>query len=85
MKCVCFKCSKLLGEQTDIDTDISNNYDRWKNMYEKCSSITKCGNVGEENGCGAIQPDRYKFEGINYIKIEERVRCRKGKIKASST
>tara|TARA_B100000674_G_C37980474_1_gene981939 strand:+ start:7978 stop:12525 length:4548 start_codon:yes stop_codon:yes gene_type:complete len=62
LKCVCYKCSKLL--EPKIDSNTSNNYERWKDTYEKCSNISVC----NEEGCKAIQPDRYKFEGINYVK-----------------
>ena len=69
IKCVCYKCSKLL---IDKDSDISNVISkkipkqRWLDVYERCNKIKECGQ-DTIDGCGAKQPDNYKIEGITGI------------------
>ena len=69
IKCVCYKCSKLL---IDKDSDICNVISkkssrlRWMDVYEQCNKIKECGRETVD-GCGAIQPDNYKIEGITGI------------------
>ena len=71
LKCVCFRCSKLL-----IDKDSSlvkniltkSNKDRFNDIYNLCSKINRCGQVTED-GCGCKQPSRYKSDGENGIQI----------------
>ena len=69
LKCVCYKCSKLL---IDKDSDISNvmlkkpSKLRWKDVYEHCNKVSECGQETVD-GCGARQPDNYKIEGITGI------------------
>lgn len=69
MKCVCFKCSKLLiDKDSDICNIISgkNNKSRWSDIYELCGKISICGQETID-GCGARQPDNYKIDGISGI------------------
>lgn len=62
LKCVCFRCSKLL---VDPDGDaakaiLNKKYSRqkrWEMMYKTCSKVRKCGSDNPE-GCGAKQPDK---------------------------
>jgi DNA-directed RNA polymerase II subunit RPB1 len=62
LKCVCFRCSKLL---VDPDGDaakaiLNKKYSRqkrWEMMYKLCSKVRKCG-VDNPEGCGAKQPDK---------------------------
>jgi DNA-directed RNA polymerase II subunit RPB1 len=69
LKCVCFKCSKLL-----INTDSpiimnlikKDNKTRWSEIYNLCSNVSRCGQETED-GCGCLQPKRYKLDGINGI------------------
>jgi len=69
IKCVCYKCSKLLISK---DSDISNvllkkhSRLRWKGVYDHCNHIKECGQETVD-GCGAKQPDNYKIEGITGI------------------
>ena len=69
IKCVCYKCSKLL---IDKESDISNvmlnkpSRLRWKDVYEHCNKVNECGQETID-GCGARQPDNYKIEGITGI------------------
>ena len=69
IKCVCYKCSKLL---IDKESDISKvmfkkpSRLRWKDVYEHCNKVNECGQETFD-GCGARQPDNYKIEGITGI------------------
>jgi len=69
IKCVCYKCSKLL---IDKESDISNvtlkkpSKLRWIDVYEQCNKVKECGRETID-GCGARQPDNYKVEGITGI------------------
>lgn len=74
MKCVCWKCSRLL---LDPDSDIVRNiaskkYSRqkkWELMYKACSKIKKCGSDNTE-GCGARQPDKIYRDPIVKLVLE---------------
>ena len=69
LKCVCFRCSKILIDLNNpaFDTILKkNNKDRWKELYITTSKISRCGEETED-GCGCKQPDRYKLDGINGI------------------
>ena len=70
LNCICVRCSKLLISK-DQHKDISRRKgeQRWKAVLGLCSSITRCGQEGED-GCGARQPDRYVREGIARIVAE---------------
>lgn len=67
LKCVCFKCSKLLisKEQHSHALDMKP-VDRWDYVYKKCSTIDRCGKE-TETGCGCKQPDKIKLEGMATI------------------
>ena len=70
MKCVCFKCSKLLvDKESDIMKSIvsKNSKYKWSKTYSMCSKIKVCGQ-DTIDGCGAKQPSSYKVEGISGIK-----------------
>ena len=68
LKCICFRCSKLLLDDIEINklngTDMYATFDL---IYEKSKKIKTCRN---ENGCGAIQPTRYTKEGMGKIFAE---------------
>jgi DNA-directed RNA polymerase II subunit RPB1 len=70
LKCVCFKCSKLL---IDKDSEImkstlsKNNKYKWSKTYSMCSKIKVCGQETID-GCGCKQPSTYKIDGISGIK-----------------
>ena len=69
MKCVCFRCSKLLINLEDplVENILKKNKkDRWPELYSLSSKISRCGEENE-NGCGCKQPDRYKIDGPNGI------------------
>ena len=70
LNCVCVRCSKLLIDKT-IHKEIARKRgeQRWRAVLALCSSITRCGQEGED-GCGARQPERYVREGIARIVAE---------------
>lgn len=70
LNCVCIRCSKLLIDKT-LHKEISRRRgeQRWRSVLSLCSSITRCGQEGED-GCGARQPERYVREGIARIVAE---------------
>lgn len=70
LRCVCFKCSKLL---------INKNYhreamemmpqDRASYVFNLCNEIKVCGSENPD-GCGCVQPTRFKKEGFATIYAE---------------
>jgi DNA-directed RNA polymerase II subunit RPB1 len=67
LKCVCFKCSKLLISKEDHKHIITMKAsDRWDYVYKKCSGIKRCGEA-TELGCGCKQPDKIKLEEMATI------------------
>jgi DNA-directed RNA polymerase beta' subunit len=75
LKCVCFRCSRLLISPTESTPQyqeqirkimsIKNLQNRWELMFKLCNNVTKikvCGDDGAP-GCGAKQPTRYVKEG----------------------
>jgi DNA-directed RNA polymerase II subunit RPB1 len=70
LRCVCFKCSKLLIDKQQhkqaLDMDPKR---RWDYVFELASKVVRC---GEENhdGCGCKQPDKIRKEGLSTIYAE---------------
>lgn len=76
LKCVCFRCSKLLVNPSDTTREdirkamsLKNMQKRWEAMLQICSKVRVCGEIGN-NGCGAKQPSRYLKEGVMKIFAE---------------
>jgi DNA-directed RNA polymerase II subunit RPB1 len=82
LKCVCYRCSKILiSSQTskpelkaDIQKimNIKDNQSRWNAYFKLCSANTKikcCGDDGSL-GCGARQPSKYNKDGPMKIMAE---------------
>ena len=67
LKCVCFKCSKLLlnKNQHKHIYDLTNE-EKWDYVTALAAKIRRCGE-STENGCGCKQPDKIKLEGIGSI------------------
>tara|TARA_Y100000817_G_scaffold314769_2_gene315017 strand:+ start:383 stop:4972 length:4590 start_codon:yes stop_codon:yes gene_type:complete len=66
LKCICFRCGKLrINKESSKIFNIKNktNKVRWAEIYEMSSKITRCGQENED-GCGCLQPTRYKLDGI---------------------
>ena len=66
LKCICFRCSKLLlpDEEFVKGKDIYETFDL---IYEKSKKIKVC---NHKDGCGSIQPTRYVREGIGKVFAE---------------
>ena len=81
LKCVCFKCSKLLIDKDSIELKkiLNKKISRQKKfdaIYKICSKnkIKRCGKLKddatENNGCGAKQPTKITKENIGKIVLE---------------
>jgi DNA-directed RNA polymerase beta' subunit len=82
LKCVCYRCSRILiSPQTaneDLKNDMSkimaikNNQKRWEAYFKLCNTTTKIKSCGDDKhiGCGAKQPDRYNKESAMKIIAE---------------
>ena len=67
LKCVCFKCSKLLiSKEQHTQVSEMNSYHRWDYVYPLCQKVKRCGEL-TESGCGCKQPDKIKLEGMSTI------------------
>lgn len=70
LRCVCVKCAKLLiNKETAKDIRRTKGEHRWKAVFNACKNVTRCGEQFED-GCGAVQPRRYKDEPICRIVAE---------------
>ena len=70
LKCVCLKCSKLLiNKSTYLYLLQQDPKKRWTSMYELTSKIKRCGD-DNENGCGYVQPEKIKKEGLATVIAE---------------
>jgi DNA-directed RNA polymerase II subunit RPB1 len=75
LKCVCFRCSKILiNTESDAIKAILNKklsrQKRWELLYKQyCSKIKRCGS-DTIDGCGAKQPDKIYREPIVKIVME---------------
>ena len=64
LRCVCFKCSKLLISKKKYEQALKlEGQHRWKYVFDLCKNIKRCGE-DTENGCGCLQPKRIRHEGI---------------------
>ena len=70
LRCVCFKCSKLLisKERYRYLLKLSNEA-RWKQAFVLCQKISRCGE-DTDDGCGCKQPDKVRKEGLANIFVE---------------
>jgi len=70
MKCVCFKCSKLLISKDKYKQALKVQGDaRWKYVFSLCSKVKRCGDDSED-GCGTLQPNKIRKEGLATIFAE---------------
>lgn len=64
LKCVCFKCSKLLISKEKYKQALDlNNEARWKYVFDIAKDIKACGD-DTENGCGCVKPKIKKESGL---------------------
>ena len=70
LNCVCIRCSKLLIDK-ELHKGVTKRRGevRWRSVLNLCSNISRCGQ-DTEDGCGAVQPDRYTRDGIARITAE---------------
>ena len=71
LRCVCFKCSKLLISKEKYKYLLRySGEERWSNIFQKISGkIKRCGEECED-GCGCKQPDRIRRDGLATIFAE---------------
>jgi DNA-directed RNA polymerase II subunit RPB1 len=70
LRCVCFKCSKLLVSKDKYKQALKmQNQHRWKYVFELCKGIKRCGE-DTEDGCGCLQPKKIKKEGMSSLFAE---------------
>jgi DNA-directed RNA polymerase II subunit RPB1 len=70
MRCVCFKCSKLLVSKEKYKQALKIQGDaRWKYVFSLASKIRRCGE-DTEDGCGCLQPYKIRKEGLATIYAE---------------
>jgi len=67
LRCVCISCGKLLIDK-ELHKDLlkKSGEARWKEVYNLCSNIDRCGQEAAD-GCGAPQPAKFMKEGIARI------------------
>ena len=70
LKCVCFKCSKLLISKEKYNYLLEKpNEERWNTVFTIASKVKRCGDE-TNNGCGCKQPDKIKKEEISTLIAE---------------
>lgn len=67
LKCVCFKCSKLLINKNQHKHILEYPLEKkWSYIAPLASKIRRCGE-SIEDGCGCKQPDKIRLEGFEKI------------------
>ena len=70
IRCICFKCSKLLISKEKYKQALKLQGDaRWKYVFSLASKIRRCGE-DTEDGCGCLQPHKIRKEGLATIYAE---------------
>ena len=70
LRCVCFKCSKLLIDKEKYRQALKLDGDhRWKYVFSLASKIKRCGE-DIDDGCGCLQPQKIKKDGLATIFAE---------------
>ena len=70
LRCVCFKCSKLLISKEKYKQALNmQSQQRWKYVSELCKGVKRCGE-DTEDGCGCLQPKKVKKEGMASLLAE---------------
>ena len=72
LKCVCFKCSKLLISKKKYVSLLKNERGetRWTKVYNLASKAKHCGENVDGCGCGYKQPSKIKKENIATLVAE---------------
>ena len=67
LRCICFKCSKLLINKSQHNHILKRSAeDRWEYVYSLASNIKRCGEKTDD-GCGCKQPNKINLEGMANI------------------
>ena len=70
LRCVCFKCSKLLISKEKYKKTLTLSGEaRWKYVFSLASKLKRCGE-DTEDGCGCLQPNKIRKEGLATIFAE---------------
>ena len=70
LRCICFKCSKLLISKEKYKQALKLTGDaRWKYVFTLASKVMRCGE-DIEDGCGCLQPNKIRKEGLASILAE---------------
>jgi DNA-directed RNA polymerase II subunit RPB1 len=70
LRCVCFKCSKLLISKEKYSQALKMMPEiRWKYVFALASKIKRCGE-DTEDGCGCLQPGKIRKDGLATIYAE---------------
>lgn len=67
LRCICFKCSKLLINKNQHSHILKRSGEnRWDYVYEIASNVKRCGEKTVD-GCGCRQPSKISLEGMSNI------------------
>ena len=70
LRCCCFKCSKLMISKEKYKQALKMSGDaRWKYVFSLASKMKRCGE-DTEDGCGCLQPNKIRKEGLATIYAE---------------
>jgi len=70
LRCVCFKCSKLLISKEKYKQALKLTGEaRWKYVFALANKVSRCGE-DIEDGCGCLQPNKIRKEGLATIIAE---------------
>ena len=70
LRCVCFKCSKLLISKEKYKQALKlQGENRWKYVFNLASKIKRCGE-DIDDGCGCLQPNKLRKEGLATLYAE---------------
>ena len=70
LRCCCFKCSKLMISKEKYRQALKLTGDaRWKYVFSLASKMKRCGE-DTEDGCGCLQPNKIRKEGLATIYAE---------------
>jgi DNA-directed RNA polymerase II subunit RPB1 len=70
LRCICFKCSKLLVNKENVKYALDMNpKDRWDFIFDLANKVSFCGDENED-GCGCVQPTTIRKDGFSKIIAE---------------
>jgi len=70
LRCVCFKCSKLVISKEKYKQALKLAAEaRWKYVFALASKVKRCGE-DTDDGCGCLQPNKIRKEGLATIFAE---------------